>query len=562
MQRSIFKRYLGITMSIIFLSFFTLGGVMMVFFGKYWQQEKNELLTQNASSISGFASRFLTEKAKGEYELQTEALKLFIASFSVSIDADIFITDLEGNILMGNFAGSRETGAKSVPKAYVAKAAQGRFEGRGNLDGIYREPYYIIGVPMAAAEGQPSVGAVFAAASPATMNVMLLEAGKIFLLAAAAALGLTFCVVGAFVYRLVQPLRQMSIAARSFGAGDFSMRVPVTRQDELGQLAVSFNNMADSLSNSEGMRRSFIANVSHELKTPMTTIAGFIDGILDGTIPKEEQNKYLHIVSDEVKRLSRLVKSMLDLSRIDSGEMKIHPSQFDITHTIVSTLLTFEQSIDEKEIEIRGLEEAAPVPVYGDQDLLHQVVYNLVENAVKFTNQQGSITVLVTDSIDRTTVTIENTGPGIAPEDVPMVFDRFYKGDKSRSRDKNGMGLGLYLVRTILQLHGGNISVASVQGQFCRFEFFLPKPQEAPRLKESNSKQKEGQPRLKEPRYRKGKKGPESQEISQEKKLKRAKRARPQNPQQQDPAQTPEDGEETVQSTPEDPRERSKEHDE
>ena len=174
----------------------------------------------------------------------------------------------------------------------------------------------------------------------------------------------------------------------------------------------------------------------------MTTIAGFIDGILDGTIPKEQESKYLHIVSDEVKRLSRLVKSMLDLSRIDSGEMKLHPSRFDITHTVVTTLLTFEQKIDEKGIEIRGLEEAAPQEVWGDQDLLHQVVYNLIENAVKFTNEGGYIAVQVSDSIDRTTVVIENSGPGIAPEDLPMIFERFYKTDKSRSRDKNGMGWG------------------------------------------------------------------------------------------------------------------------
>ena len=219
----------------------------------------------------------------------------------------------------------------------------------------------------------------------------------------------------------------------------------------------------------------------------MTTIAGFIDGILDGTIPKEQEDKYLHIVSDEVKRLSRLVKSMLDLSRIDSGEMQLHPTNFDITNTIVTTLLTFEQKIDEKGIEIRGLEEARPQMVLGDQDLLHQVVYNLIENAVKFTNDGGAISVQVSDSIDRTTVVIENTGPGIAPEDLPMIFERFYKTDKSRSRDKNGMGLGLYIVRTILKLHGGDIAVSSAVGQFCRFEFTIPKPQEAPKLKDTGS---------------------------------------------------------------------------
>lgn len=506
MQTSIFKRYLSITMAIILLSFTMLGGVMMIFFGRYWRQEKKDLLTQNATSIAQTASRFLHEKSEDKYELQGDALMQFMQSFSTSIDADIFITDLDGNVLLGSYACSKVEGIEKAPPLLVDKATSGLYEGRGRFEGLYRENYYIIGVPMFATEGGPQVGVVFATTSPASMNAIQLEAFKIFLVAAVLALCISFCVVGLFAYRLVRPLRQMSAAARSFGAGDFSVRVPVTSADEMGQLAVSFNNMANSLTNSEGMRRSFIANVSHELKTPMTTIAGFIDGILDGTIPNGEQDKYLHIVSDEVKRLSRLVKSMLDLSRIDSGEMKIHPSSFDITHTVVTTLLTFEQSIDEKHIGIEGLEDASPIQVYGDPDLLHQVVYNLVENAVKFTNQGGTIRVQAIDSVDRTTVAIENTGPGIAAEDLPMVFDRFYKGDKSRSRDKNGMGLGLYLVRTILQLHGGNIQVSSIQGQYCRFEFYVPRPQETPRLKDGQQKPKENAPRLKEPKAKKQKK--------------------------------------------------------
>lgn len=268
----------------------------------------------------------------------------------------------------------------------------------------------------------------------------------------------------------------MSAAAKAFGDGDFSIRVPDDRDDEIGELGHAFNNMANSLSDSEGMRRSFIANVSHELKTPMTTIAGFIDGILDGTIPPERQNYYLKIVSDEVKRLSRLVRSMLNLSRIDSGELKINPVNFDLTDTVFQTVLTFEQKIDEKKIEIRNLENAIPMTVYGDQDLLHQVIYNIVENAVKFTNEGGYISFTLADSIDRACLSIENSGMGISAEDLPRVFDRFYKTDKSRSRDKNGLGLGLFLCKTILKLHGGDITVSSVENEYCRFDLYIPKP--------------------------------------------------------------------------------------
>lgn len=485
-QKSIFKRYLAMTMAIVVISFVMLGTVMMLFFARYWRSEKKDLLTQNASAISGIAGNFLQR----DEALPAGVMQGFLQSFSGSIDADIYITDLEGNILLGDYSNSHLSAPATVPTAAVAAAAAGRYEGVNNFD-LYNDRYYIIGVPLKDGASGACVGAVFAATSAATVQEYQWELFKIFLTASAAALAMTFCLSSLFAYRTVKPLRQMSAAARSFGAGDFSVRVPVTSTDELGQLAASFNNMANSLSISEGTRRSFIANVSHELKTPMTTIAGFIDGILDGTISPQEQQKYLQVVSSEIKRLSRLVRSMLDLSRIDNGEMKLNPVDFDITNTIVTTLLTFEQRIDEKQIEIKGLEEAAAQTVHGDQDLLHQVVYNLVENAVKFTQPEGYISVQVADGIDRTTIAIENSGDGIAAEELPLIFDRFYKTDKSRSRDKNGMGLGLYLVKTILKLHGGDISVTSAVGSYCRFEFYVPKPQPVPKLKEP-TKQKEG----------------------------------------------------------------------
>ena len=253
-------------------------------------------------------------------------------------------------------------------------------------------------------------------------------------------------------------------------------------QDEIGELASAFNQMAETLAAGESMRRNFIANTSHELKTPMTTIAGFVDGILDGTIPEEKRNHYLKIVSQEVKRLSRLVKTMLDLSKIDSGEMKLRLTRFDLSNTVFVTLLSFEKAIEDKKIEIRGLETASSLFVDGDPDMIHQVLYNLLENAVKFTNVEGYIDIRLAETNDRVTVTIKNSGPGIPADEVAMIFDRFYKTDKSRSQDKNGMGLGLYIVRTIIRLHGGEISVSSVENEFCQFEFWLPK-----KIKDLNS---------------------------------------------------------------------------
>ena len=487
MQKSIFTRYLVITMAIIILSFAMLGSMMVIFFSGYWRAEKKELLTQNATAVARVSGRLLTF---GDTPWAEDALRTYTASLASSADQDVFIADTEGNLLLGNLSGQDFEGPLQLPEAMMEAACGGQYDGVNDFGGLYRTRYYVVGVPLTASPDGPCIGAVFTTYSVGSIRAFRMEVFKIFLLASAAALTVTFLLVGYFAYRQVRPLRLMSAAARRFGAGDFSVRVPVDRYDELGQLAQSFNNMANSLSISEGSRRSFIANISHELKTPMTTIAGFIDGILDGTIPSAEQEKYLQVVSSEIKRLSRLVKSMLDLSRIDNGEMQLRRSNFDITDTLVSTLLTFEQSIEEKQIDVQGLEDARPQIVWGDQDLLHQVVYNLLENAVKFTDNGGYIRLNLSDGIDRTTVVIENSGPGISPDEIPHIFERFYKTDKSRSRDKHGMGLGLYIVRTIVKLHGGDITVRSEVGRYCRFEFYIPKPAEGPRLKENKPKEK------------------------------------------------------------------------
>ena len=494
MQKSIFGKYLRITMVIVLISFILLGSMMMIFFASYWRGEKKDLLSQNARTVSNYVSGSLVSNEDGGYNFDQGLSQFFIETLSKNIDADIFITDSRGLVVLGSYSNSKMLIAPSVHKEAIEKAMTDFFEGDSAVSESYNMKVYSIGVPIITEKGQ-AIGAVFAVTSAKTINEFQHEAMRIFLIASMGAFAATLLIVGAFSYSLVKPLRQMSAAARRFGTGDFSVRVPVNSTDEIGQLAVSFNSMINSLTNSEEMRRSFIANVSHELKTPMTTIAGFIDGILDGTIPENRQKEYLQIVSDEIKRLSRLVKSMLDLSKIDSGEMKLNSLRFDLTKTIFATLLTFEKSIEKQNIEIRGLDQISPQFIEGDPDLIHQVVYNLVENAVKFTNQNGYISLAVSDGIDRTTVVIENSGQGISPEDISMIFERFYKTDKSRSRDKNGMGLGLYIVRTIIKLHGGEINVSSVQGEYCRFEFYIPKRSENDKARDNTGKIRDNIPR-------------------------------------------------------------------
>jgi signal transduction histidine kinase len=272
---------------------------------------------------------------------------------------------------------------------------------------------------------------------------------------------------------MTKPLREMAAAAKSFSTGDFSVRVPAEGEDEIAQLARSFNHMADSMADLESVRRSFIANVSHELKTPMMTIGGFIDGILDGTVPEEKHKQYLEIVSEEIKRLSRLVKSMLSIARIEAGDMKLSPTDFDVNELVCRTVFAFEQKIEEKKLEIMGL-ESDEVFVKADNDLIHQVVYNLIDNAVKFVNEGGCISFSYEVKEGNVFVSVRNTGAGIAQQELPRLFDRFYKTDKSRSLDKTGVGLGLYIVQTIVNQHKGDLLVKSVEKEYTEFTFSLP----------------------------------------------------------------------------------------
>ena len=296
---------------------------------------------------------------------------------------------------------------------------------------------------------------------------------EMFLVSAICVIIIAFAVIYVISSNMVRPLRSMVSATESFARGDFTVRVPVTEMDEIGKLSMAFNNMATSLAQQDSIRRSFVANVSHELKTPMTTIGGFVDGIMDGTIPPEKQRHYLSIVSSEVKRLSRLVRSMLNIARLESGEMQLQPKDFDINQVVCSTIFTFEQSIEEKQLDIRGL-DADRVMVSADEDLIHQVVYNLVENAVKFVNVGGYIEISYHNEENMTHISVKNSGEGISKEEISKVFERFYKTDRSRSQDKSGVGLGLNIVRSIVKLHGGEVIVRSTEGQFCEFTFTLP----------------------------------------------------------------------------------------
>lgn len=279
--------------------------------------------------------------------------------------------------------------------------------------------------------------------------------------------------------RTVAPLRDMSRAVKKMAVGQYDVRVRVHGRDEVAELAVAFNQMAESLENLERMRNSFVANVSHDLRTPMTTISGFVDGILDGVIPPEQQKHYLTVVSGEVRRLSRLVTALLDVSRLQAGDRKFDMKSFDICEMGRQILISFEQKIDSKGLDVEFECDEDNMYVLADMDAIHQILYNICDNAVKFSFERGKLKMSFTWSVGglgrpyKAIVTVYNEGQGIPAEDLPFVFERFYKSDKSRGLDKTGVGLGMFISKTIIEAHGETISVDSEYGKYCAFTFTL-----------------------------------------------------------------------------------------
>lgn len=478
MFKSIFSKYFAVISTIVIVSFLALGVVQVTMASGYWKTEKKEGLSQSAADISEITARQMESSPFSDgYFLNREQMTVVLSTMTRLSNADIILTDANGEILLCSFVESTLVKPGHVLDEEVLGRLQALESGEelyleGTLGQIFQQRKF--SAARTVEKDGKTVGYVLVSATSNELTQYIWENIKIFFMAAVGVLIVAFIASYLLTYRLVRPLREMSAAAKQFGQGDFSHRVRVQGRDEVAQLAQSLNNMAISLSSEETVRRDFVANVSHELKTPMTTIAGFIDGVLDGTVPPERRDEYLKIVSDEVRRLSRLVKAMLDLSRIDSGQLKLSPVTFDLTESVGHALLSFAQSLEEKQISITGLEETEPVMAVGDYDLIGQVVYNLVENAVKFTEPQGEIRFGLRREGDRVYCSVRNTGAGIPASEMPHIFERFYKSDKSRSRDKLGLGLGLFLVRSILTLHRGEIIVRSVEGKYCEFEFWLP----------------------------------------------------------------------------------------
>ena len=473
-MKTTFSRLFSSVVVILLAAQLLLGIFFQLMVKDYLTTNTTDELTTDARTIAALASAYNADS------------NLYNPNFLTNLEvaarisgADAVICRATGEVVMCSASplGCAHQG-KFIAKEYVEYVLDHEVTvNTGKISGLYEESRYVVAVPIIDINSDARLGIVIVS-SPMEDTVQVLQRiSEIFLFLALSTVFVAVVLMSIFTRRQTYPLREMAKAASDFGHGDLTARVRVDEKHtlEMQELSTAFNNMASSLQKSEYQRQEFVANVSHELKTPMTTIGGYVDGILDGTIPQSRQEQYLRIVSDEVKRLSRLVRSMLDISRLQDQQQipDEKKSRFDLEETVGQVLITFEQKINGKALDVDVDMPEHPVFTRANQDYVTQVIYNLIDNAVKFCPQGGVLGIRIRESDNKAYVSVSNQGQTIPPEELPLVFDRFHKIDKSRSQNRDGWGLGLYIVKTIVCSHGENISVTSRDGK-TEFTFTMP----------------------------------------------------------------------------------------
>ncbi len=478
MVKSVFTKYVTAFMLITLIGFTLVAAVVGTMVSEYSLRQKDTMVQSTAVHLQQFLMQDSTAQPSLGASLESPPPPLAgLCDVMVACNEDLslLIVDENGVIHFHSQSDSewKIDLSKKIPQNHLSTLSQNTpVKYMGTLDGILPEKCLIYAVPLTEETGE-FVGAVFSCTVSAPLGNFVSSIIKTIILTSFWVMLAAMLAVYFISERIIGPLKHMSIAAKNFGTGHYDVRVPVNGKDEVSELALAFNNMAEAIASNEEQRRVFLANVSHDLRTPMTTISGFIDGILDGAIPPEKHEYYLNIIATEVRRLSRLVATLLDISRIQAGDRKFQKADFNICEMARQILISFEQKIEAKHLEVEF--DCAKDDMYAnaDRDAIYQILYNICDNAVKFSKDGGAYRIRIFAKDKKIFVSVYNEGIGIPESELPHIFDRFYKSDKSRGLDKSGVGLGLYIAKTILDAHNEEIWVQSRYNEYCEFIFTL-----------------------------------------------------------------------------------------
>ena len=428
----------------------------------------------DASRLYREATILATDQLSDYYseDMSFTATRTLLNGVNIYLEADLWLTDTDGNVLLS----VSSFGTGMVPKQiqdFDPAEAGGEQYLTGDYHGYYSDEVLTMIVPVT--EGFSTKGyllvhkplSYFEEQQHSIMVCVYITLIVIYVLSFMIFLGIHL-----FIYL---PLRKITEAAKQYASGNLDYEIPVNSQDEIGYLSASLNYMSTHLKDMEDYQKKFVANVSHDFRSPLTSIKGYIEAIADGTIPVELQGKYLNIILFETERLTDLTRDLLTLNEFDTKDLLLNKESFDLHEMMKQVAASFEGTCTSRKISIELLFASRVLYVHADRSKIQQVLYNLLDNAIKFSNPQSTVTIETTERGEKIFTSVRDYGIGIPKEDLSKIWERFYKSDLSRGKDKKGTGLGLAIVREIIQAHNENINVISTEGVGTEFIFSLPK---------------------------------------------------------------------------------------
>ena len=440
--------------------------------GSYLVEKKLEKTT--GTSIYRTASHIVSQDEIREAvkNPDSQQLSLSLSSAAAFEDADFWILDTEGTVLISASYHDNSTRHTAI-KNFNPSDYDGKCYSSGTFYGTFKTAHLTTVVPVKDTDqviGYLAVHYPMKNLYESRSNIM-----EVMIIIFLVIYALFFSFLLVYFYRVHKPLKEILKGTQEFANGNLSYTIPVDSEDEMGYLSHSLNYMADKLNKNGEYQRQFISNVSHDFRSPLTSIKGYVEAMLDGTIPPEMQEKYLKVIAFESTRLEKLTRSLLTLNELDVKKRMMHMRRFDINETIRTTAATFEGTCSERNIRLELRLAGKELFVRADMEQIQQVLYNLLDNAVKFSNDSSSIELETTVKHGKVFVSVKDHGTGIPKESLPRIWDRFYKIDASRGKDRKGTGLGLAIVKEIINAHKQNINVISTVGVGTEFLFTLEK---------------------------------------------------------------------------------------
>ena len=463
MTRSLYSKFILGYLVFGLLGFIFIATISSKMTREYLIQDRAQTLYDEASLIASSYSTMYS----GNYQNLSDASPQ-LRAVSQFLQANIMVVDRSGNIIVDS---SGESGERTSIANFDPTATGNRSYTIGTYNGLFSEEVLSVSAPITG--NYNTYGYVLihlpmsqiSSSQNGVLNILYISSACVF--------ALSLIILLVFTQTVYLPLRKITEGATQYAAGHLDYRIQVNTHDEMGYLANTLNLMSDELNKMEEYQKNFIANVSHDFRSPLTSIKGFVEAIMDGTIPPEMQEKYLKIVINETERLEKLTQSLLTLDKLDAKGRPIHKTDFDINRTIKNTAAAFEAICQQKSLVIELHQESEQLMVHADLEQIQQVLYNLIDNAIKFSSDHSVIKVETSENHGKVFVSVKDSGTGISKESLPKIWDRFYKQDSSRGRDRRGTGLGLSIVKEIITAHNQNINVISTEGVGTEFIFTL-----------------------------------------------------------------------------------------